>query len=97
MLAAGFLDEVRALMQLPGIHRDLPSMRSVGYRQAWGHLAGEYDLARCRELAICTRQLAKRQLTWLRGTAGVEWFDPTDSRAVACLRERAAGALARGC
>jgi tRNA dimethylallyltransferase len=97
MLTAGFLDEVRALMQLPGIHRDLPSMRSVGYRQAWGHLAGEYDLARCRELSIyATRQLAKRQLTWLRGTAGVVWFDPTDLQAVARLRERAASALARG-
>ena len=98
MLAAGFLDEVRALVQLPGIHRDLPSMRSVGYRQAWGHLAGEYDLARCRDLAIfATRQLAKRQLTWLRGTAGVEWFDPTERQAVARLRDRAASALACGC
>ncbi|MBK8066999.1 MAG: tRNA (adenosine(37)-N6)-dimethylallyltransferase MiaA [Rhodanobacteraceae bacterium] len=98
MLAGGFLDEVRALMQLPGIHRDLPSMRSVGYRQAWGHLAGEYDLARCRELAIfATRQLAKRQLTWLRGTEGVEWFDPTDARAMAAVRERVASAFARGC
>lgn len=78
MLALGLLDEVRTLMGRPGMHADLPSMRAVGYRQVWGHLAGEFDLARCRELAIyATRQLAKRQLTWLRGSAGVEWFDPT--------------------
>lgn len=94
MLAAGFLDEVRALMARPGVHRELPAMRAVGYRQAWGHLAGEYDLARCRELAIhATRQLAKRQLTWLRGTPGVEWFDPTDARQVAALCSRVAAAL----
>lgn len=94
MFAAGFLDEVRALMARPGVHRELPAMRAVGYRQAWGHLAGEYDFARCRELAIhATRQLAKRQLTWLRGTPGVEWFDPTDERQVASLRERVAAAF----
>ena len=89
MLEAGFLDEVRALMQRPGMHADLPSMRAVGYRQAWGHLAGDYDLARCRELAIyATRQLAKRQLTWLRGSAGVEWFDPTEPAAAGAIFDR---------
>jgi len=94
MLAAGFLDEVRALMVRPGVHRELPAMRAVGYRQAWGHLAGEYDLVRCRELAIhATRQLAKRQLTWLRGTPGVAWFDPTDPAQRAAALARAAAAL----
>jgi len=89
MLAAGFLDEVRALMQRPGMHPDLPSMRAVGYRQAWGHLAGDYDLARCRDLSIyATRQLAKRQLTWLRGSAGVEWFNPTESAAAGAIFDR---------
>lgn len=67
MLAAGLLDEVRQLMARPGLHPDLPALRSVGYRQAWQHLAGELDAARLREAGIAaTRQLAKRQLTWLR-------------------------------
>jgi tRNA dimethylallyltransferase len=95
MLEAGFLDEVRALMALPGMHADLPSMRAVGYRQAWGHLAGEYDLARCRELAIyATRQLAKRQLTWLRGMSGVEFIDPGVSQDLQACRSRLAAAFA---
>ena len=76
MLAAGLVDEVRALRERPGIHRDLPAMRSVGYRQAWQYLEGELDEAGLRERGIvATRQLAKRQLTWLRGMADVEWFD----------------------
>lgn len=80
MLAAGLLDEVRALAQRPGLDADSPAMRCVGYRQVLGHLRGEYDLARCRELIVyATRQLAKRQLTWLRGEAHTRWFDP-DSR-----------------
>lgn len=88
MLAAGFLDEVRDLMARPGMHPDLPSMRAVGYRQAWGHLAGDYDLARCRELAIfATRQLAKRQLTWLRGMEA-HWFDPAAPGAFDAIRAR---------
>jgi tRNA dimethylallyltransferase len=70
MLAAGFLDEVRALRRRPGLAPGLPSMRSVGYRQAWECLdaSDPPDLATLRERAIAaTRQLAKRQLTWLRG------------------------------
>ena len=67
MLAAGLLDEVRALMARPAVHADLPALRSVGYRQAWQHLAGEIDAQALRERGIAaTRQLAKRQLTWLR-------------------------------
>ncbi len=75
MLAAGLVDEVSALRQQPGLHADLPSMRCVGYRQAWEML----DQAQARQLApdsllpvlrelgcAATRQLAKRQLTWLR-------------------------------
>jgi tRNA dimethylallyltransferase len=67
MLAAGFVDEVKALRARGDLHLDLPSMRCVGYRQAWEALdAG--DLAPLRERGIAaTRQLAKRQLTWLRG------------------------------
>ena len=67
MLAAGLLDEVRALRARPALHADLPALRSVGYRQAWQHLAGEIDARALRENGIAaTRQLAKRQLTWLR-------------------------------
>jgi tRNA dimethylallyltransferase len=67
MLEAGFLDEVRRLRARGDLHPGLPSMRSVGYRQAWEHLDGRYDLATTTERAVAaTRQLAKRQLTWLR-------------------------------
>ncbi|MFY8205751.1 MAG: tRNA (adenosine(37)-N6)-dimethylallyltransferase MiaA [Arenimonas sp.] len=77
MLADGFLDEVRGLMADPRLHPDLPSMRSVGYRQAWEHLLGRSDAKAFREQAIAaTRQLAKRQLTWFRGSASSRWFDP---------------------
>ncbi len=77
MIASGFLEEVRTLMGLPGLHDDLPALRAVGYRQALGHLRGEYDLARFRELALyATRQLAKRQLTWLRGESNLTSLDP---------------------
>ena len=68
MLAAGLLDEVRALKARGDLHAELPSIRSVGYRQLWEHLDGQCDLASARERAItATRQLAKRQMTWLRG------------------------------
>ncbi len=68
MLAAGLLDEVRALRMQADLHADLPSMRCVGYRQAWAALAGEMDLKQLGITGVAaTRQLAKRQLTWLRG------------------------------
>lgn len=68
MLAAGFLDEVRALRARGDLNPELPALRAVGYRQAWEHLAGMTDRATFRERAIfATRQLAKRQITWLRG------------------------------
>ncbi len=67
MLAAGFVDEVRQLRARGDLHADLPSMRCVGYRQAWDMLEGAGDVAAMRERAIAaTRQLAKRQITWLR-------------------------------
>ena len=69
MLAAGFLDEVRELRANPALHLDLPSMRCVGYRQAWEALdaADPPDLVAMRERGVAaTRQLAKRQITWLR-------------------------------
>ncbi|ADU99116.1 tRNA (adenosine(37)-N6)-dimethylallyltransferase MiaA [Alicycliphilus denitrificans] len=68
MLAAGFLDEVMRLRARGDLHADLPSMRCVGYRQAWESLDGLHPLASLPERGIAaTRQLAKRQITWLRG------------------------------
>ena len=93
MLDAGFLEEVRALRELPGLRDhpaplDLPAIRAVGYRQAWEHLDGSFDAATFRDRAIfATRQLAKRQLTWLRGRHDALWFDP--HRESARLREAA--------
>ena len=68
MMAAGFLDEVRVLRARGDLHPDLPAMRCVGYRQAWQGLQEGWSEAEIRERGIfATRQLAKRQLTWLRG------------------------------
>lgn len=76
MLEQGFLDEVKALRQRDDLHLDLPAMRSVGYRQAWEYLDGDIDYATMVDKGIfATRQLAKRQLTWLRKWPGVRWFD----------------------
>jgi len=82
MLDAGFLDEMRALRALPELRAhpaplDLPALRAVGYRQAWEHLDGALSATGFRDRAIfATRQLAKRQLTWLRGELDLRWFDP---------------------
>ncbi|MBB1089570.1 tRNA (adenosine(37)-N6)-dimethylallyltransferase MiaA [Lysobacter sp. SG-8] len=86
MLAAGFLDEVRALRALPDLEchvapLDLPALRAVGYRQAWEYLDGTGDAAAFRDRGIfATRQLAKRQITWLRGQLDARWFDPEGDR-----------------
>ncbi|WP_296897490.1 tRNA (adenosine(37)-N6)-dimethylallyltransferase MiaA [Thiohalocapsa sp.] len=80
MLAAGFLDEVRALMDRGDLRPDLPSMRCVGYRQAWAYLAGNSDAAELRQRAVAaTRQLAKRQYTWLRSEGGCHWLWDDDA------------------
>lgn len=77
MLAEGFLDEVRHLRSQPELHADLPAIRAVGYRQAWEHLDGVTGAATFRDRAIfATRQLAKRQITWLRSDVGARLFDP---------------------
>ena len=76
MLDAGLVEEARRLRELSGWHPDLPAMRAVGYRQAWPYLAGQSSLAEFRQRAIfATRQLAKRQLTWLRGEIDAQSLD----------------------
>jgi len=76
MLAAGLVEELSALRRKYPLHAGLPSMRCVGYRQAWEHLEGAYDRATLRERGIyATRQLAKRQLTWLRAMPEPKVFD----------------------
>lgn len=77
MLSGGLLKEVELLKKNPDLHGDLPAIRSVGYRQVWEYLSGEVDLAEMRYKALAaTRQLGKRQLTWLRAIAGRKTFDP---------------------
>ncbi|QSP94577.1 tRNA (adenosine(37)-N6)-dimethylallyltransferase MiaA [Marinobacter salinisoli] len=79
MLEQGFLDEVRALMARGDLHPGLPSTRCVGYRQAWEYLAGDTDYeAFVNKGVAATRQLAKRQLTWLRKWSDVVWLDSDD-------------------
>ena len=87
MLAAGLVDELRGLRQRYRLHAALPSMRTVGYRQAWQTLEGEAP-ARTLEArgTAATRQLAKRQLTWLRSMTQLERFD--------CLRDDVSDAVA---
>lgn len=76
MFAQGFIDEVAGLMARGDLNVDLPSIRAVGYRQVWEHLRGDYDRDTAFERAlIATRQLAKRQLTWLRGWPELIWLE----------------------
>ena len=80
MLNNGFIEEVKKLHEREGLTPGHPSMRSVGYRQLWQYLDGECTLeeARARALAA-TRQLAKRQITWLRSEKGLQSFDPLEA------------------
>ena len=76
MLGAGFVEEVRRLYERGDLSPEHPSMRAVGYRQLWRYLAGHYALNEAENQAIAaTRQLAKRQLTWLRRRAKARWLD----------------------
>jgi tRNA dimethylallyltransferase len=90
MMAGGLLDEVRALRARGDLHADLPAIRAVGYRQAWEHLDGQTDAATFRERGIfATRQLAKRQITWLRSEMDARVLDPEQ----AALQARAEDVL----
>ena len=94
MLAAGLIDELRALRRRYRLTADLPSMRCVGYRQAWAHLEGQIDAATLRERGIAaTRQLAKRQFTWLRASSAIA-FDPYASGVERAVTARVADAVA---
>lgn len=80
MIELGFEQEVRSLFERGDLHSDLPSIRCVGYRQMWEYLEGKIDLDEAIFKGICaTRQLAKRQITWLRGwNSELEWLDSLD-------------------
>lgn len=79
MIEAGFEQEVRALYERGDLHPDLPSIRCVGYRQMWEYLDGNCDLDEAVFRGICaTRQLAKRQITWLRSWHDLTWLDSSD-------------------
>lgn len=76
MLGEGLINEVAALKKRNDLHLGLPAMKSVGYRQVWEYLEDEYDYPALVERGvIATRQLAKRQLTWLRSWSGLKWVD----------------------
>ncbi|WP_256808269.1 tRNA (adenosine(37)-N6)-dimethylallyltransferase MiaA [Pseudomonas siliginis] len=79
MLEQGFIDEVVALRKRSDLHSGLPSIRAVGYRQVWDYLDGKLTLAQMQERGIiATRQLAKRQFTWLRSWDDLHWLDSLD-------------------
>jgi tRNA dimethylallyltransferase len=83
MIENGLVEEVRALYERGDLSPDLPAIRAVGYRQMWGHIRGEYDLSRARQLGVeATRQLAKRQLTWLRRWTDLHWIYTDEDGAV---------------
>ena len=75
MFDQGLVAEVTRLYEQGNLHTELPAIRAVGYRQVWAYLDGQSDLGECREKALfATRQLAKRQLTWLRSWPGLTWI-----------------------
>jgi len=96
MFAAGFVDEVRRLRSRPGLRRTSPAMRSVGYRQVWAQLEGEKTAEESAEAALAaTRQLAKRQITWLRSQALSACIDPLERNAFAAIKSIIGRRMAR--
>ncbi len=88
MMKRGFLDEVRALLDEPAVHPDLPAMRAVGYRQLGQFVLGDLDLESARSAALAaTRQLAKRQMTWLRARERDIRIDAIDGDALDAVVE----------
>lgn len=83
MLGGGFLAEVERLRDRPGLSADHASMRSVGYRQFWQYFDGDFDLGEARDRALfATRQLAKRQITWLRSETDIFFANPLEAGAI---------------
>lgn len=89
MLDQGFIDEVKGLFQRGDLSEKLPSIRAVGYRQIWSYLKGEDDYATMVEKGIAaTRQLAKRQFTWLRRESDAHWFESAEENLVEQVLQR---------
>lgn len=86
MLQQGFVAEVEKLYQRGDLHENLPAIRAVGYRQVWDYLAGRLDYdAMVERGIIATRQLAKRQITWLRSWPDLHWLESSDPQRLAKL------------
>jgi tRNA dimethylallyltransferase len=83
MLEEGFLDEMRRLRERPELRADCPAIRSVGYRQFWQYFDGDCSLEEASDRALfATRQLAKRQITWLRSEKDIFLVDPLEAGAI---------------
>ncbi|MFT5082413.1 MAG: tRNA dimethylallyltransferase [Lentisphaeria bacterium] len=81
MLKRGFIDEVRLLKDRGDLHEELPAIRAVGYRQAWAYLNGDFEYSDFVDKGLAaTRQLAKRQLTWLRSWPEIKWVEIDDKK-----------------
>lgn len=94
MLEAGFLSEVEVLFERGDLHGELPAMRTVGYRQLWGFLAGRGSFDEAKRLAVlATRHLARRQLIWLRAEPALQWIDCLADDAIDRAREQVSGFL----
>ena len=94
MLEAGLVEEVQRLKSRGDLHRELPAIKAVGYRQVWDYLDGRYSYDEMVERGIiATRQLAKRQFTWLRGWPELEWFDADSPELIERLESRLAPLL----
>jgi tRNA dimethylallyltransferase len=94
MMAAGLLEEVRTLYARGDLTPENPSIRAVGYRQLWSHVAGAVPLETAVENAVAaTRQLAKRQMTWLRSMPNIHMIDPYETQSFVGVREVLKGAF----
>ncbi len=96
MMRRGLLEEVRGLHERADLHAGLPAMRLIGYRQIWQHLDGGTSVSEAGGKAVAaTRQLARRQLSWLRAEPGAEWFDAFDPATPERMARRVAEWLER--
>ena len=94
MVDGGFIEELRRLRERPQLVADCPAMRSVGYRQFWRYLDGEYSLDEAKDRALfATRQLAKRQITWMRSETDVFLLDPLEAGVIDAISRSLAQSL----